>query len=212
MKLLGIGALIIGWILFHLSPARATTTQPAISEITAGVVIESTVLATRILLGRLLSGSANDNAAISNNHWIGWQKMGPCNASTGWVNTVSNAFGPCAPNLADPHFGIGFQWTPGLSATDCAFKHANAAQAIIGTVVPGLLALGTGSGGPITPNPALGGLYPGGTCDAGGPNGFAGWFMNEELLVSPGNLSNATCVWMVNQCTGNCSCGQYYHP
>jgi hypothetical protein len=205
MRSIGIGALILGWLLVHGWPAKAG--QPAISDIVAGVVVDITA---QLIIGRLLNNFSNDNVAEHNNVWVGFQTQGPCNPRMGSQVPGGRGF-PCVPNIGNPAFGAGLQKLTGLSANDCDLKAMNGAQAILGTHVRLVQAIGV-SGVSFGPRAELNNLSPGGICDGGGHYSFVGTLEGVFLLGNPSGLSGPACAYLVNMCTGQCSCGLHFYP
>ena len=165
------------------------------------------------LLDQLFNPPDNTLDPHNANTWVGFAAQSNCTMQMGYISTVPGGAGfPCVPDLQYEPLGAGMQRLINLTPAQCS-AIASAGIAIVQhTVVASYQSVNPKSGIAFgSPD----GVSAGGFCSGNSElkNSFAGWLLDGFHIIAVDVLSDVQCAYLVNMCTGPCSCGVYsYNP
>ena len=197
-----------------------SSVAPAPAQTIEGIEGITMLLATTFEGARLFVPGNTQLDEGASNTFIGFQAQVECSARINWESTVDGGLGlPCVPDQQNPPLGAGLKKLFNQTADECEYLVNVGAPPIRNTIVPNLQVndpsrgfnshSGVGFGNP-------GAYIPGGVCAPTSkgalPDSFVGWLLGRYIIIAVNVLSDTQCAYLVNMCTGSCSCGPFSHP
>jgi hypothetical protein len=166
------------------------------------------------LLDQLFNPPDNMLDPHNANTWIGFAGQNNCSMQIGYISTVPGRVPggegfPCVPDLQYPPLGAGMQRLTNLTPAQCSAIASAGIAVVQHTVVANYQSINPKSGIAFgSPD----GVAAGGFCSGNSElkNSFAGWLLDSFTIIAVDVLSDVQCAYLVNMCTGPCSCGPYH--